>query len=159
MRFTILFALFAVVGLTEASAQVNNNPALNWTDTTRDVYIDNELDRGAQVLTSDSPSRLALLSSKFQYAVMLDVSAHTVSATSKDGFQFGADRTSATSDSNAAMKAIGKFTRVDGPVYFFVVDGKPVLIRAHPGATGELSKDKLWETVPVWRSVMKTYEP
>src|ERR1700687_26781 len=111
MRFTILFALFAVVGTAGASAQVNNNPATTWTDSTRDVYIDNELDRGAQVLTSDSPSRLALLSSKFQFAVVLDVSAHTVSATSKDPFQFGADRTSATSDSSAEIKALGKFTR------------------------------------------------
>jgi thiol-disulfide isomerase/thioredoxin len=57
------------------------------------------------------------------------------------------------------MKAIGKFTRVDGPIYFFAVDGKPILIRAHPGATGEMTMDKLWETVPVWRSVMKNYEP
>src|SRR6266478_596320 len=47
-----------------ASAQTNNGPALNWIDTTRDVYVDNELDRGAQVLTSDSPSRLALLSAR-----------------------------------------------------------------------------------------------
>ncbi len=159
MRFTILFALFAVAGIASASAQNNNNPPLNWTDTTRDVYIDNELDRGAQVLTSDSPSRLALISPKFQFAVVLDVSAHTVSATSKDAFQFGADRTSATSDSSVATRTVGRFTRVDGPIYFFVLDGKPVLIRAHPGATGELSMDKLWETVPVWRSVMKNYEP
>ena len=159
MRFTILFALFAVAGTAGASAQVDNNPALNWTDTTRDVYIDNELDRGAQVLTSDSPSRLALFSSEFQFAVVLDVSAHTVGATSKDAFQFGADRTSATSDSSVPTRTVGRFTRVDGPVYFFVLDGKPVLIRAHPGATGELSMDKLWGTVPVWRSVMKNYEP
>jgi thiol-disulfide isomerase/thioredoxin len=159
MRFTILFAVFAVIGLAGASAQVTTNSALNWSDSTRDVYIDNELDRRTQVLTSDSPSRLALLSSKFQFAIVLDVTTHTVSTTSKDGFQFPADRTSATSDSNVAMKAIGKFTRVDGPVYFFVIDGKPVLIRSHPGATGELSMDKLWETVPVWQSVMKAYEP
>ena len=48
---------------------------------------------------------------------------------------------------------------MDGPIYFFAIDGKPVLIRSHPGATGELSVEKLWQTVPVWQSVMKNYDP
>ncbi|HSB11854.1 MAG TPA: thioredoxin family protein, partial [Blastocatellia bacterium] len=82
----------------------------------------------------------------------------TVNTISKDAFQFGADRTSATCDLSA-LRPAGKFTRVDGPVYAFVASGKLVLIRSHPGATGEMSLDKLWETVPVWRSVMKNYEP
>ncbi len=159
MRVKILFALFIIAGVAAASAQTDKAPAINWSDTTRDVYVDNELDRGVQVLTADSPSRLALISAKLDSAVVLNVSEHTVSTTSKDAFQFAADRTSATSESSAGMKVVGKFTRVDGPIYFFVVDGKPVLIRAHPGATGEMSMDKLWETVPVWRSVMKNYEP
>jgi len=159
MRVKILFALFVIAGGAAASAQTSNAPAINWSDTTRDVYVDNELDRGVQVLTADSPSRLALISAKLDSAVVLNVSEHTVSTISKDAFQFTADRTSATSESTAAMKVVGKFTRVDGPIYFFVVDGKPVLIRAHPGATGEMSIYKLWETVPVWRSVMKNYEP
>ncbi len=159
MRVKILFALFIIAGAAAASAQTGKAPAINWSDTTRDVYVDNELDRGVQVLTADSPSRLALISPKLDSAIVLDVSEHTFSTISKDAFQFVADRTSATSESTAAMKIVGKFTRVDGPIYFFVTDGKPVLIRAHPGATGEMSMDKLWETVPVWRSVMNNYEP
>jgi thiol-disulfide isomerase/thioredoxin len=159
MRVKILFALFIIVGVAAASAQTGKAPAINWSDTTRDVYVDNELDRGVQVLTADSPSRLALISAKLEYAVVLNVSEHTVSTISKAAFQFAADRTSATSESGAAMQFVGKFTRIDGPIYFFAVDGKPVLIRAHPGAAGEMSMDKLWETVPVWRSVMNNYEP
>ena len=159
MRVKLLFALFLVAGVAAASAQTNNAPAINWSDTTRDVYIDNELDRGVQVLTADAPSRLALISARLESAVVLNVSEHTVSTISKDAFQFASDRTSATCGSGSAMKVVGKFTRVDGPIYFFVVDGKPVLIRAHPGATGEMSVEKLWETVPVWRAVMTNYEP
>ena len=157
MRVKITFVLLLMAGIA-ASAQTNNGPAINWTDSTRDVYVDNELDRGAQVLTSDSPSRLALLSTKIDLAIVLDVAEHTVSTMPRDSFQFAADRTTATSQPVGAAKLVGKFTRVDGPIYFFVVDGKPVLIRAHPGVTGEMSMDKLWETVPVWRSVMKNYE-
>jgi thiol-disulfide isomerase/thioredoxin len=158
MRIKVL-TVICIIAVAAAAVAQNNKIPLNWTDTTRDVFIDNELDRSAQVLNSDSPSRLALISDKFGFAVVLDVSQHTVSTIAKDVFQFGADRTSATSDAGAAIKAIGKFTRIDGPIYFFAVEGKPVLIRAHPGATGELTMEKLWETVPVWRSVMKNYEP
>lgn len=159
MRVKILLALFVIAGVAAASAQTGKAPLIAWSDTTRDVYVDNELDRGVQVLSADSPSRLALISAKLESAVVLNVAEHTVSTISKDLFQFSSDRTSASSDSSVAMKAAGKFTRIDGPIYFFVVDGKPVLIRAHPGATGEMSIDKLWETVPVWRSVMNNYEP
>lgn len=159
MRIKIPVLLFLIASVAAAAAQTSKAPAINWSDTTRDVYVDNELDRVAQVLTADSPSRLALISTRLESAVVLNVSEHTVSAISKDAFHFTADRTSATSESAAAMRVVAKFTRIDGPIYVFVVDGRPVIIRAHPGATGEMSMDKLWETVPVWRSVMKTYEP
>jgi thiol-disulfide isomerase/thioredoxin len=158
MRIKILTVIFVVVAAVAVAAQNNKTP-LNWTDTTRDVFIDNELDRSAQVLNCDSPQRLALISEKLDAAIVLDITQHTVNTIAKDAFKLGADRTSATSDSSTEMKPVGKFTRIDGPIYFFVVDGKPVLIRAHPGATGELTMEKLWETVPVWRSVMKNYEP
>jgi len=157
MRLIILAAL--LVSANVAFARTYKQAPVTWGDSTRDVYIDNELDRDAQVLTADSPSRLALVSTKLESAIVLDVTEHTVKTLPKGSFQFGVDRTSATSDSSAAMKAVGRFTRVDGPIYFFVVEGKPVLIRSHPGATGEMSLDKLWDTVPVWRSVMKNYQP
>ena len=153
--FVTAFVMTFIAGV---AAQTGNGP-INWSDTTRDVYIDNELDRDAQVLTADAPSRLALISTKLESAIVLDVTEHTVRTFPKSFFQFGVDRTSATSETSGATKTVGKFTRVDGPIYFFVVEGKPVLIRSHPGATGEMSLDKLWDTVPVWRSVMKNYQP
>lgn len=157
MRVKLICALLIIVG--SAAAFAGNRAVTTWSDSTRDVYIDNELDRGAEVLTADSPSRLALISTRLESAVVLDVADHSVTAVPKAAFQFVADRTSATQESTGATKVVGKFTRVDGPVYFFVIDGKPVLIRSHPGATGEMSLDKLWDTVPVWRSVMKNYQP
>jgi len=159
MTAKTIFVLLIFAGIGGVTAQTGNAPSITWSDSTRDVYVDTELDRSAQVLTAESPSRLVLISSKLESAVVINVPEHTVSTTPKESFQFNADRTSATSDSAAAMKAAGKFTRIDGPIYVFVVDGRPVIIRAHPGVTGEMSMDKLWDTVPVWRSVMKTYEP
>ncbi len=159
MRIKLQLTVFLITALGTAWAQTGRAPAITWSDSTRDVYVDNELDRSGQVLTAEGPSRLVLISSKLESGIVLNVSDRTVSTISKDKFKFGADRTSATSESNAPMKVVGKFTRVDGPIYFFVVDGKPVLIRAHPGVTGEMTMDKLWETVPVWRSVMSNNEP
>lgn len=160
MRVTLFFILLiTLITAGIAAAQTGAGPSPAWTDSTRDVYIDNELDRDAQVLTADSPSRLALISPKLDSAVVLDVTERSVKTIPKHAFHFGADRTSAVCESTSETKVAGKFTRVDGPVYFFVVDGKPVLIRSHPGATGEMTIDKLWDTVPVWRSVMKNYQP
>ena len=157
MRLNTILLLTAFFVLASVHAQTPKTPPINWNDSTRDVYIDNELDRDAQVLTASSPSRLALISKRLESALVLNVTEQTVSTIPKDAFQFEPDRTAATSD--APMQVVGKFTRVDGPIYFFVASGKPILIRAHPGVTGEMSLNKLWETVPVWRSVMMNYQP
>src|ERR1041384_6856158 len=96
MRISIFAVLLAVAAV--ASAQTHNSTLVAWTDSTRDIYIDNELDRGAQVLTADSPSRLVLISTKLESAIVLDVSERIVKILAKDSFQFGDDHTSATSD-------------------------------------------------------------
>ena len=54
------------------AAQNDKSGALSWNDSTRDVYIDDELDHSAQVLVCDSPSRLALISPKLDRAIVLD---------------------------------------------------------------------------------------
>lgn len=154
--YSTAFAILALWVLA-LSAQTEKSEALSWNDSTRDVYIDNNLDQTAQVLVCDSPSRLAVLSPKLDRAIVLDVPEHTVSSVSKDTFSFAADRATATSAAGAPVQKLGKFTRVDGPVYAFTIDCKLVLIRAHAGATGELTAEKLWETVPVWRAVMENY--
>ncbi len=153
---TTALALLASCAIALA-AQDDKRVLLSWNDSTRDVYIDNELDQTSQVLVCDSPSRLALISPTLEHAIVLDVKERTVGSVPKDTFGFAADRSTATSKDGAPIKKLGKFTRVDGPVYAFTVDGKLILIRAHPGAVGEMTADKLWETVPVWRALMDNY--
>ena len=157
-RLLVTFVLLTALA-SMAIAQAKKAETADWHDTTRDVFVNNELDRNAQVLTADNPTRLALISSKLETAIVLDVNEKTMSAMPKDAFHFAADRTSARSDAGVEMRPAGKFTRIDGPVYSFAVGGLPVLIRAHPGAVGELTSDKLWETVPVWRAEMEAYAP
>jgi hypothetical protein len=155
MRIRLLALLLFVACATTASAQT----ATAWNDVTRDVYIDGEMDRSAQVLSAESPSRYALISSRLDRAYVLDVSGGTVSAIPKDAFRFYADGAKARLDTGVQPQAAGKFTRVDGPAYVFAVGGKPVIIRPHPGVTGEMTPEKLWEAVPIWRAQMESYHP
>lgn len=159
MKLKLLTLGALLVFAATAAAQTRKSEAADWHDTTRDVFINNEIDRSAQVLNADNPTRLALISSKFETAIVLDITAQTMSAMAKAAFHFAADRTSAKSDAGVELQPLGKFTRIDGPIYSFVAGGLPVLFRPHPGYVGELTFDKLWETVPVWRAEMEAYTP
>ena len=159
MKSRYLSLLFFFTLAISINAQTRKSQAATWHDTTRDVFIDNELDRKAQVLTADNPTRLALISAKLDRAIVLDVSEKAMLTMAASAFHFDADRTSAASDAGVEMQTAGKFTRIDGPIYSFAVGGQPVLIRPHPGFVGELTTDKLWETVPVWQAKADAYTP
>ncbi len=163
MKHCILISLFIIACAVFGAAQEQKPAKSEWSDTTRDVLIDGEIDRSVQVLTAGQPTRLALLSPRFGKAIVLDVDKRSVGTLAKDAFQFSTDHASATTEANAEMKATGKFTRVDGAnssyVYSFTNEGKMIVIRSHPGLTGELTEAKVWETVPVWRAGMDNHKP
>ncbi len=148
-----------VVVLFSAAGIFAQAEKLEWNDTTRDVLIDGDLDRNLQTLSSSTPSRLVLISPKFEKAIVLDIDTKTVNLLSKEAFQFAADKTSATTDKKAELKPVGKFTRVDvgSFIYSFAVDGKLVVIRNHPGLTGEITEENVWTAVPPWRTVMQNH--
>ncbi len=163
MKNFIQVLLLTIAGSLALAAQASKPATIEWHDTVRDVLIDGEIDRATQVISCDSPTRLAMLSPKLNNAVILNIDDKSVSLMAKEAFRFAADKTSATSDESKEKQAAGKFIRVDGAnssfVYSFVVDGKMIVIRSHPGLTGEMMEDKLWEGVPVWRAKMDTYTP
>jgi hypothetical protein len=163
MKTLILFLTLLLACSFVASGQAGKAGQLSWNDTVRDVLIDGELDRTTQIISCESPSKLAMISPKLSQAVVLNVADKSVSLMAKEAFSFSADKASATSDESKAAQAIGKFTRVDGAnssyVYAFSAEGKAIIIRSHPGLTGELSEEKLWGAVPVWRAKMDTYTP
>jgi hypothetical protein len=149
----VLFTCVLIVSTNHAAGDVT----LRWHDSVRDVYIDNELDRQAQFLVSENPARAALISPKLDKAIVFDITTSTLFSLAKESFNLSSDRTEGTS--NSQFVPIGKFTRIEGPVYSCAVDGRPVLIRPHPGQTGEMNLQKLWETVPVWKGLMDEYQP
>jgi hypothetical protein len=160
MRPTTLSLLGVIAGAAlTAQAQGGKPSACNWRDVTRDIYIEAVLDRAAQVLTCDSPRRIAVTSPGLNRIVVLDLGANTVNLAAKEQFRFAPDRASATSGASLALEAAGKYTAIDNYTYLFAAQGKSILIRQHPGVTGEISEEKLWETVPVWRALMDNYQP
>jgi hypothetical protein len=159
MRYKVLSLLFITAALTSALAQTGGPASIKWSDSTRDVFIDGQLDRAAQVLTSDAPKRLVLISPRLDLAVILDTTEQTVSTGLKEFFRFAPDHASATTDAVFPSQTVGQFTNPDTYTYIFSIDGRPVLFRSHAGATGEMSEQQLWETVPVWRALMENYQP
>jgi hypothetical protein len=159
MRYRILSLLFITAALATGLAQTDSPASITWTDSTRDVFIDGGLDRAAQVLLSDAPRRIALISPRLDLAVILDTTEQTVSTSLKEFFRFAPDRASAATDAVFPMQTVGRFVNADSYTYLFSIDGRPVMFRSHAGATGEMSEQQLWETVPVWRSLMESYKP
>jgi hypothetical protein len=62
MKVRMLALLFFTLCLGAITAQAEAAGTLVWVDSTRDIYINQELDRAAQVLRCDSPPCLALSS-------------------------------------------------------------------------------------------------
>ena len=157
-RLTV--AAVALIMIYSATLSQQRRPVtILWTDSTKDVHINGELDRTGQVMTSEETRRIALFSPKFERAVVLDLSGRTVTTTSKDVFRFAADRASAQSDADLSAESAGDYRMFDDSDYYFTIDGTRVLITAHQGLTGETDNQKLFETVPVWRSLMESYQP
>src|SRR5262249_62146430 len=90
-------------------------------------------------------------------AVVLDIDSRSLLVSPRDGFKFSTDRSEATSQE--PTERAGKFTRVDGPIYSFAFEGKPVLVRPHTGEVGEMTLQRLWEIVPVWKAMSDNYKP
>lgn len=137
----------------------NRPDTVLWTDSTKDVHINGELERAAQVLTSEATRRIVLISPKLERAAVLDLSGRTVTTEAKDFFRFASDRASAQSDADFSVESAGNYTVFDDSDYYFAIDGTRVLITTHQGLTGETDNQKLFETVPVWRSLMDGYRP
>ena len=140
-------------------AQQRQPDTVLWTDSTKDVHVNGELDRATQVLTSDETRRIVLISPKLERAAVLDLSGRTVTTTAKEAFRFSSDRASAQSDADLSVESAGDYRVFDDSDYYFTINGTRVLITAHQGLTGETDNQKLFETVPVWRSLMDSYQP
>jgi len=154
LRLTVL-VLFAA--LLVSSLALAADPT--WRDSTRDVYVDGRLERGAQVLSADSGKRLAVLLPGVKKALVLDRDASTFAVVPRKAFRVAADGASAELAPDAKPKPAGTFQKVDGSTSIVAWKGRTVLVSRHQGIVGDVSEASLFSAVPVWRSLMQTYQP
>ena len=160
MKVTTLATVLLLIGVGGFKFSVAGTQGLHsWHDVSRDVYVDGEADKGAQILSCSSPSRIAVLSSRLEQAALLDFASGSAKTAPKSAFRLAADHNSAASDAALSLHSAGKYTAVDSTTFVFSVEGKWILLRQHTGLTGEMSEERLYEVAPVWRRLMETYEP
>ncbi len=138
--------------------------AVAWSDTSRDVYVDGELETGAVVLTADSEdgagTRLAILSQRLERAFVVDLEALEVATLPLDRFELNA--TGAASPAAAEAQTTGRATRVRdrrSTHYLANAGGHTLLISPHQGPAGELELEELFAVAPTWRRRVGAYEP
>src|SRR6185503_15360137 len=157
MRALALTLIFAVFGLVPSGAQ--KSEPIVWTDSTRDVFIDGEIDRSAQVLRSEPTQRLALISARLERAAVLDTSRHTLYTSSPDSFRFYPDHVIALTDSDFNVSPAGSYKLHGESEYSFELGGKAVHITTHQPLIGKTDTQQLFEIVPVWRFAMDSSQP
>ena len=132
--------------------------ATEWTDRTRDVYVDGQLDPNAQVLAARDSDQVAVITDALPRAVVFDVPGQTVGWLEKSALVLNAERTEATCEVAPEMATEGTCLKVDDS-YLIETGGHSLLIAPHLGKIGEIDLDELWRTAPVWKSRAAAYEP
>ncbi len=139
-------------------------PSVVWSDTSRDVYVDGELEPSATVFTADSVDdagrRLAILSRRTSRAFVVDLDSLEVVELPLAHFELTA--AGATSPAGAEPFSIGRATRVRdrrSTHYLASVGGHTLLASPHQGPVGEIQLEELFETAPTWRRRARAYEP
>ena len=132
---------------------------VDWVDSTRDLYIDGQLDRNAQLFLAEDSEQAAIVSEALPEVVVFDSESLALGILDKETFVPSSDLTKASSPRLASLDAEGDVLRVDERSFILRFSGHTVLVAPHQGHAGEISLDELWRTVPVWRARAASYEP
>lgn len=146
----------ALVLATVLSAPSTPTPPREWRDSIRDVYIDGQLVRTAQTLTTSSPRMIAVVCG--EEVLLLDPEKQSVTRAAKSELAFRNDRTSATSATEVQGAADGNVVQT-GSTYIVTSGGRSIVVAPHQSKAGSMTVDELWATAPVWRAIADHYEP
>jgi CBS domain-containing protein len=151
---------FATLGATEALT-------VEWSDTSRDVYVDGELEPGTVVLTAEAAGeageRLAVLSARANGAFVVDLDALEVVELPLASFELTATGATSTAAPGAAEAlTAGRATRVrdqGSTHYLATAGGHTLLISPHQGPAGKIELEELFQVAPTWRRRAESYTP
>ncbi len=157
---SLLFAFPAVA----ADDTAGDAPAdLEWHDTSRDVYVDGELELDVLTLLLDRESggpRMAVLGESLGSAYVIDLETLEVGELPLSQFEIHAS--GARSPANAQPVPVGRVTTVrDRRSTYHVVSAgeRTLVVSPHQGSTGPILLDELFEAAPAWQRRVAEYQP
>ena len=133
--------------------------AMEWSDETRDVYVDGRLDRDVQVLTAEGSHRVVVVAPSLPRILVYDSETLEVSWLDKSELSQSDDPTASGSVAEPEADAEAICQRIDDSSYLITAGGHTVLVAPHQGVGGDVELADLWRTVPVWQRLAAAYEP
>ncbi len=163
-RSLLALAVCSLLVLPSSAPGATEAPAIDWNDTSRDVYLDGELEPAAVVLTASAAdgagARLAILSERADRAFVVDVDALEIVELPLSHFE--ATATGATSPATFEALSTGRATLVRdrrSSHYLATTPDHTLLISPHQGPMGEIELKELYEVAPAWRRRAGAYTP
>jgi thiol-disulfide isomerase/thioredoxin len=154
-KLSFVLGLLLLLVITPSPA----DDAVDWVDSTRDLYIDGQLDRNAQLFRTRDSEQAAIVSAALPNVVVFDRESLGLGILDKEELVPSSDRTKASSPRLSSLDAEGEVLRVDERSFILRFSGHTVLVAPHQGHAGEIALDELWRTVPVWKARAASYEP
>ncbi len=164
---TVLFVASLSVVLSVPAAgsdtEESDTTKFEWSDTSRDVYVDGDLVLDVFTLWLDSEDedrRMAVLGESLGRAYVIDMKTKEVGELPLADFELHA--TGARSSARAGPVAVGRVTAVrDRRSMYHVVSAgeRTIVISPHQGSAGPILLEELLEAAPSWRRRVSEYEP
>lgn len=146
MRALLCLLLFATV-----------NHATEWNQTTRDVWVDGELRVDARVYATGEPARLAIVIPDRKKALVAELESGKLARVALSE-ALGETSWEATSNGRARPSR-GHATRIDNRRLLIEAGRTSILLSSHVGPVGEIARDTLFESVPLWAELAANWQP
>ncbi len=161
---TAALATLCLLLLPAGAEEPAEPPEVRWNDTSRDVYVDGELDPATVVLAVDRDqgigSHLALLSERLEKIYVVDLESLDVGALPRSELAW--TDSGATSSGTSQPEPAGRATKVPdrrSTHYLVSADDHTLLISPHQGPTGPIPAEELFAAAPAWQRRMAAYQP
>ncbi|MEM7355979.1 MAG: thioredoxin family protein [Acidobacteriota bacterium] len=157
--FAVLLPLLLPASLPGDAAKVERE----WSDTSRDVYVDGELDPSVVTLVGkieDAASQLAVWSEALGSAYVMDSETLDVRRQALSSFSFNG--TGAVTRTAEASEVISRAIRIGSgrsAVHLMPVGEQLLVVASHQGPTGPTPLDDLFHVAPAWHRRAQAYAP
>lgn len=132
--------------------------ATAWRDTVRDVYIDDAIDRPAQVFINNDTAQFVVVSEKLNDALIFDTKRGVAWRTPKSSLVIAKDRLTAAADITPPRRS-RRITSTSEGVHSTLYGRRVVVVAPHQSKAGAMSQSELASGFPAWRGSSEAYAP